>query len=198
MKTVNPQIKLHPKGILFAFAMIISFSGTFAQSLNGAWKQDMTASLEKFLKCQVGGASNTDDCNQFMGESLNKIYKVNDFYAQKSGKYMGAAEISKFLKETDKWTLLGPSYDQKVLAAAQENANAKKAVVAVYMNASGICHVVIVIPGQLQSSGSWGLNVPNVVSFLPSQPEKSFVDKGLSFAFGKNLMKDIMIYTKKY
>jgi hypothetical protein len=81
---------------------------------------------------------------------------------------------------------------------SQEHANAKKAVVAVYMNAAGVGHVVIITPGQLQSSGSWGLSVPNVVSFFPSQPEKSFVDKGLSFAFGKNLMKDITIYARKY
>lgn len=194
MKTVNLQIKLHSTGILFAFAIIISISGANAQSLNGSWKQELTASLDKFLQCQVS----TGDCTQYMGESLNKIYKVNDFYVQKSGRYMAASEISKFLKETDKWTLIGPSYDQKVLATAQEQANAKKAVVAVYMNASGVGHVVIVTPGQLQTSGSWGLNVPNVVSFFPSQPEKSFVDKGLSFAFGKNLMKDILIYTRKY
>jgi len=42
------------------------------------------------------------------------------------------------------------------------------------------------------------LSVPNVVSFFPSQPNKSFVDKGLSFAFGKNLMKDILIYGRNY
>jgi hypothetical protein len=194
MKTVSPQIKLHLKVVLVAFSLTISLHGALAQTLNGTWKQDMTASLEKFLQCPAG----TGQCNDFMGESLNKIYKVNDFYIQKSGRYMLALEISQFLKESDKWTPLGPSYDQKVLSTAQENANAKKAVVAVYMNAAGVGHVVIITPGQLQSSGSWGLNVPNVVSFFPSQPEKSFVDKGLSFAFGKNLMKDITIYARKY
>ncbi len=107
---------------------------------------------------------------------------------------MSASEISNFLKTSEKWKLLGPSYEQKTLATAQEHANSKKAVVAVYINDAGIGHVVIITPGQLQPSGSWGLNVPNVVSFFPNQPDKSFVDKGLSFAFGKNLMKDILIY----
>jgi len=111
---------------------------------------------------------------------------------------MIANEISKFLSESDKWTLLGHSYEQKTLSTAQEFANSKKAVVAVYMNAAGIGHVVIITPGQLQRSGSWGLNVPNVASFFPSQPEKSFIDKGLSFAFGKNLMKDILVYGRNY
>ena len=132
-----------------------------------------------------------------MGESLNKIYRVNDFYSTGSARYMTASEISSFLKTSEKWKLIGPSYEQKTLAAAQEHANGKKAVVAVYINEEGIGHVVIITPGQLQPSGSWGLNVPNVVSFFPSQPDKSFVDKGLSFAFGKNLMKDILIYGRK-
>ena len=109
---------------------------------------------------------------------------------------MTAAEISSYLKDNDKWKLIGPSYEQKTLASAQELANAGKAVVAVFMNSAGIGHVVVITPGQLQPSGSWGLNVPNVVSFFPTQPDKSFVDKGLSFAFGKNLMKDILIYSR--
>ena len=132
-----------------------------------------------------------------MGESLKKIYKVNDFYSTKSGRYMTATEISSFLKESDKWKLIGPSYEQKTLASAQELANSGKAVVAVYVNSAGIGHMVVITPGQLQQSGSWGLNVPSVVSFFPSQPDKSFVDKGLSFAFGKNLMKDILNLRKE-
>lgn len=194
MKTVNSKIKLRVLKIIFSSALVISLSDASAQSINGSWKQELTASLEKFGDCQNANG----DCNRYIGESLNKVYKINDFYTTKSGRYMTATEIAKFLKETDKWTPLGPSYDQKVLATAQENANAKKAVVAVYMNAAGVGHVVIITPGQLQSSGSWGLNVPNVVSFFPSQPEKSFVDKGLSFAFGKNLMKDILLYARNY
>jgi hypothetical protein len=132
-----------------------------------------------------------------MGESLKKIYKVNDFYSTQSGRYMTASEISSYLKSDDNWKLIGPTYDQKTLVTAQDMANAGKPVVAVYMNSAGIGHVVVITPGQLQPSGSWGLNVPNVVSFFPSQPDKSFVDKGLSFAFGKNLMKDILIYGRR-
>ena len=107
-------------------------------------------------------------------------------------------EISNYLKGTKSWTMLGHVYEQSTLTTAQDYANAKKAVVAVYTNASGIGHVVVITPGQLQSSGSWGLNVPSVASFLPSQPEKSFIDKGLSFAFAKSMMKDIVIYAKVY
>jgi hypothetical protein len=174
------------------FVTFIS-SVAYGQGINNTWKTEMNSSLQQFFTCQ-NSAAGKSECIQYMGESLKKIYKVNDFYSTKSGRYMSASEISSFLKESDKWRLIGPSYEQKTLASAQELANSGKAVVAVYMNSTGLGHMVVITPGQLQQSGSWGLNVPSVVSFFPSQPDKSFVDKGLSFAFGKNLMKDILIY----
>jgi hypothetical protein len=181
--------------LLPIFIGIVTFisSVAYGQGINNTWKTEMNSSLQQFFNCQ-NSSSAKSECLQYMGESLKKIYKVNDFYSTKSGRYMSASEISAFLKESDKWKLIGPSYEQKTLASAQELANSGKAVVAVYMNSAGIGHMVVITPGQLQQSGSWGLNVPNVVSFFPSQPDKSFVDKGLSFAFGKNLMKDILIY----
>ena len=181
--------------LLQIFIGIVTFisSVAYGQGINNTWKTEMNSSLQQFFNCQNTSAGKSE-CIMYMGESLKKIYKVNDFYSTKSGRYMSATEISSFLKETDKWKLIGPSYEQKTLAAAQELANSGKAVVAVYVNSAGIGHMVVITPGQLQQSGSWGLNVPNVVSFFPSQPDKSFVDKGLSFAFGKNLMKDILIY----
>ncbi len=111
---------------------------------------------------------------------------------------MTAGEIATFLKDNKQWSSLGHSYDQKVLADAQDRANAKKAVVAVYMNNEGLGHVVIITPGSLQRSGSWGLDVPNVASFFATQPDRSFVDKSLSFAFAKNMMKDVVIYARNY
>ncbi|HMG92886.1 MAG TPA: hypothetical protein VK589_22670 [Chryseolinea sp.] len=176
----------------FLFLTFIASVG-YGQGINNAWKTELTSSLKQFFNCQ-NSSSGKSECLQFMGESVKKIYKVNDFYSAKSGRYMTASEISSFLKESEKWRLIGPTYEQKTLATAQELANSGKAVVAVYINSDGIGHMVVITPGQLQPSGSWGLHVPNVVSFFPSQPDRSFVDKGLSFAFGKNLMKDILIY----
>jgi hypothetical protein len=177
--------------------MLIFTAATNGQSINANWKQDLSVSLEQFLKC-TAAATETNRCNNFIGESLSKVYKVNDFYDQKAGRYMSVNEIASFVKGSDKWTLLGHSYEQTTLALAQERANAKKAVVAVYLNAAGVGHVVVITPGELHPSGSWGLNVPSAVSFLPTDPDKSFVDKGLSFAFAKNMLKDVLIYERKY
>ena len=111
---------------------------------------------------------------------------------------MNANEIAAYLKDSKQWTLAGHAYEQDVLAQAQDNANARKAVVAVYMTEAGLGHVVVITPGKLQRSGSWGFDVPNAASFFSTQPDKSFVDKSLSFAFGKTMLKDVAIYTRNY
>lgn len=182
---------------IMASITIVSFS-VRGQGLNSNWRQALNSSMEQFQDCQQQSANKGADCYRYAGESLNRVYKVNDFYSQSLGRFLMPGEISQFLTNTTTWKQLGHSYDQNTLSKAQEYANAGKAVVAVYMNDAGIGHVVLITPGQLQSSGSWGLRVPNVTSFFPSQPDKSFVDKGLSFAFGKNLMKDIVIYVRNY
>jgi hypothetical protein len=167
-----------------------------AQTVNPNWKQDLSTSLDKFLKCNP--SSGESPCNGFVGESLYTVYRLKDFQSTKTGKYMTVNEIAAVLKENDKWTPIGHAYDQKVLTQAQQESNSKKAVVALYLNPAGIGHVVLILPGELQNSGSWGLKVPNSASFLLSEPSKSYSEKPLSFALGKNLMKDIVIYIKKY
>ncbi len=178
---------------LVSFHLLLTTAN--AQSLNPNWKQELTTSLQSFLDCR-GGSNDPTACVKYSGEALKMVYKVNDFYAEKSGRYMTSSEIAKYLKESNSWTALGPVYEQETLNKAQEHANSKKAVVAVYQNSAGIGHVVLVTPGTLQPSGSWGLSVPNVASFFSPQPERSFVDKALSFAFTKNLMKDVTIYVR--
>jgi hypothetical protein len=183
--------------LYFSLAFTLFASTLYGQSINTNWKQDLSASLDEFMKC-TGAMTDGNRCTNFIGESIYKVYKINDFYLQKSKRYMTVNEIASFIKDSGQWSLLGHSYEQTTLAAAQGHANAKKAVVAVYLNASGIGHVAVITPGELRASGSWDLNVPGAASFLPTEPEKSFVDKGLSFAFAKNMLKDVMIYGRKY
>lgn len=178
------------------FALFISVA-SHGQALNSNWKKDLDNAMKEFLSCQ-GTTDVSSPCNKFLGESLNTVYRINDFYSQSLDRYMVAGEIAKYLKSSEQWSLLGPCYDQKTLVQAQEHANARKAVVAVYMSSSGGGHVVLITPGALQSSGSWELSVPTATSFFLNQPDRSFINKGLSFAFGKMLIKDILIYTRKY
>lgn len=179
-----------------ASLMVLVASSLSAQSLNPNWNSELKTSLQEFLSCQNSGDAKA--CTRFLGESLQTVYKVNDFYSHKSGRYMGVGEIASFLKTSKQWSQLGHAYEQDILLKAQDQANAKKAVVALYMNEAGIGHVVAITPGKVQRSGSWGLDVPNAASFFAMQPEKSFVDKGLAFAFSKTMLKDIVIYTRNY
>jgi hypothetical protein len=167
------------------------------QSINNNWKQELPIFLNDFLKC-TGASTDGTKCVSFVGESILKVYKINDFFSQKSGRYMSVNEIANFLKDNNQWTPIGHAYEQTTLNTAQEYANAKKAVVAVYLNASGIGHVVMILPGELRASGSWGLSVPAAASFFPTEPDKSFVDKGLSFGFAKNMLKDVIVYGRRY
>lgn len=176
--------------ILLAPGLVTSIQ---AQSVNSQWRQELANALEEFVKCRESGA-----CTNYVGESLRRVYNVNDFYSSAEKRYLRSSEISDLIKENDKWTLLGRSFEQTALEEAQKHANAKKAVVAVYRSESGLGHVVLIVPGSLTPSGSWGLKVPNAASFPASDPEKSFVDKGLSFAFTKSMMKDVFLYVRNY
>jgi hypothetical protein len=90
---------------------------------------------------------------------------------------------------------LGKAYEQAVLNSAQEMANNHRAVIAVYEGPGGeVKHIALILPGALHFSGSWGFSVPNSASFFLTAPEKSYMDKGLSYAFTKNMVKDVTLY----
>lgn len=178
---------------------IVLFStGASAQTLNTNWEKDLTALMDEFMKC-TSSSSDTYACSAYITESVAKVYKLNSaLYSEKSKRYLHLKEVSQQLAESSQWTLIGHAYDQKALTEAQELANGKKAVIAVYTTAEGISHVAVILPGTLQYSGTWGFQVPNSASFVLSDPSKSYVNKGLSYAFARNMIKDVTLYSKKY
>jgi hypothetical protein len=177
--------------------MMIIMTSSFGQSLNENWKQDLNTSLEQFLNCTTVKGEKYQ-CSGFIGESISKVYKTNAFFSDKLSRYLLITEIPKSLDATGQWKSIGYAYDQQALIEAQKHANEKKAVIAVYTTASGIGHIALILPGKLQYSGSWGFNVPNAASFVFNESGKSFVDKGLSYAFAKNMIKDVVLYAKNY
>ena len=185
------------KNVFFILLILTSISATFGQSLNENWKRDLTASLDKFRQC-AQGTGEKYQCSGFIGESIANVYKTNAFFSEKHNRYLHINEISRSSVENGPWTSLGHAYDQKALEDAQKQANANHAVIAVYVTDSGIGHIALILPGKLQFSGSWGFNVPNAASFVFNDSEKSFVDKGLSYAFSKNMIKDVILYARKY
>ena len=174
--------------ILFWFALFLTFSVS-GQNLTNNWKQELNGSLQRYLSCD-----GSTECNTLMAESLNKVFNVKDFYSSKLGRHMVVSEMCEYLKNSAQWKLIGHAYEQKALAEAQDFANSKKAILAVYLDAEGIGNVAVILPGELNPSGSWGFSVPNSASFNPSNPDMSYIDKGLSYAFAKTHIKNVLIY----
>lgn len=183
---------------LIPIFLLFFFSSSYAQSINANWKQDLNKELEEMLACQNTATTGVSPCNKYMGSALNTVYQINDFYSKEEGRHMLVNEIDYLLKNSSKWKLLGPAYDQKALREAQELANSKKAVVAVYMNEEGIGHVSVIVPGEMKPSGTWGFQVPNSVSFFPGDPSKSYIDKGLSYSFERAHIKSLKLYARNY
>lgn len=183
---------------LAALAFLSSSITSPAQGIHATWQKDLTALMDQFLSC-TSSSTDTYPCSAYITESVAKVYKLNGaLYSEKSKRYLHLKEVSKQLLETNQWTLIGHAYDQKTLTEAQELANAKKAVIAVYTTPEGVSHVAVILPGELQFSGTWGFQVPNSASFVLSDPSKSYVGKGLSYAFARNMIKDVTLYSKKY
>lgn len=175
------------------------FAGSlFAQSINSDWEQELANSIEGFKKCDQTFVNGVNPCGKFIGESVNTVFEVNDFYSEKLGRYLSGAEIINYLKSGNQWKLLGYAYDQKALTEAQSYANENKAVIAVYMNEEQLGNVSLILPGKLTKSGSWGFDVPNSASFFISDQQKSYSNKGLSYAFTRSMIKTVMIYGREY
>lgn len=168
-----------------------------AQSLNGNWKSAMDQKLNTFGEC-ARTAESPALCFRFSGESVKEIYNTNDFYDSEKQRYMMINEIYQHLEGNENWELLGKGYDQAALQKGQEHANAGRAVVAIKKEENdNYGHMAIIVPGELDTSGSWGLRVPKAASFFTHQPDKSFVNKKLSYAFTPRDQGHILIYAKK-
>lgn len=181
-----------------AIAFLFFFSASYAQTINTNWKQDLNKELTQLRSCENSVSSGVSPCNMFMGNALHTVYNIDDFYSKELGRHMVVSEISGYLKNSAQWKSIGYAYDQKALKEAQRLANAKIAVVAIYLNQEGIGHVSIIVPGELRPSGTWGFPVPNSASLFPGQPEKSYVDKALSYSFEKSHLKEVLLYARNY
>ncbi len=182
----------------FILYFLLSITYVHGQSINANWQQDLNLALEELKKCENTNPTGVSSCNHYMGNALKQIYQVDDFYSPSAERHMLANEIAVFLKNSEKWTLLGYGFEQKALAEAQRLANENKAAVAVYVNEEGLGHVSFIVPGEMRLSGIWGIQVPNSASLFTSDPTKSYVSKPLSYSFEGTQVKRVLIYARNY
>jgi hypothetical protein len=161
------------------------------------WESKVKMLLNQLMACDEP-VDDISPCNRFVGEGLKIVYKVDDLYSEKKKRYLVSNEIANYLEASDNWTLLGTADDQDVLNEAQGYANVKKAIVAVQKGESSYGHVALIIPGSLTYSGTWGKNVPNSASFFIHLPNKSYVGKGLSWAWKVDEASNVKIYGRNF
>lgn len=185
------------KGPTYTILFVLFSISSFAQKINQNWKKDLALDMTALKSCTDAGTDELS-CGQYPGKSLSTVYGLNDFYSTAKKRYLLVSEISNYLNNNKKWEELGHAYEPNTLELAQQRANEKKATVAIYLNEQGEGHMVVILPGELKPSGSWGIKVPNSVSFFPKNPEKSYIERGLSYAFPKNLIKNVFLFGRKY
>jgi len=179
--------------------VLVIFSITAnAQSLNNNWKSNLNAALNEFKACNNASENGINPCNKFLGESLKIVYNIDDFYSKNAGRYMLVNEMADFLESSNSWTEMGKVFDQNTLDKAQAQANAGKAVIAIYIDASGLGHMSVILPGDMHTSATWSLKVPNSSSFFTIKPQDAYIDKGLSYAFNKSQAVQVKLYTRNY
>ena len=131
------------------------------------------------------------ECNYFTAEAICRFYQIDDF--EKDGGYVSYREIKDVVTlNGGSWEPIGVATSQDDLDKAQKNANDTKATIAFDPNKTN--HVAIILPGEMSTSGSWGMDVPNSASFFIHKAE-SYVNKGLSYSFTSP--EGIILYTKK-
>ncbi|MEM9674483.1 MAG: hypothetical protein AAF992_17965 [Bacteroidota bacterium] len=182
---------------LFLFILIFQGIISSAQTLARDWNQKIEQEMSQFLDCAKNNPEISNDCSQSVGKTSKAIYRLNDFYNAKKSRFMVVSEIYGYLKSNQRWELLGQGYKQDVLLSAQDLANKNRAVVAVYLDETNLGQLAFILPGEVAPSGSWGLRVPNSAAFIMTAPEKSYVNKGISYAFPRKTMAEVYLFARK-
>lgn len=184
---------------LTALSLVISgsFNACFAGCMdtdNKLWltpsNQSIYDRLMALMACPADVDSDTGRqvdavaCNYFVAKGLNDLYGVNDFTsASNNGIWLTANQIADFVRShPELWSDLGSASSQQTLADAAAGAAQNQPTIAV-MKGDPHGHVAILLPGTLEPSTTWALNVPNSAAFSLNNVSKAYVFCRLSAAF---------------
>lgn len=155
-----------------------------ANTPSAAAMQLAISRLGQFLKCETNNPLNDQSpCNTFASRGLEAIYGVKDFKSGETTHQTASQMWNTVNGPGSKWMKLGAVFDEQNNLCAQSMANAGWPVIAL-LNASGHGHVALVIPGEPQRSGSWGMLTVNSASFFLDKPASVYLNKPLNNAFG--------------
>ena len=138
--------------------------------------------LKAFQDCK-SVSTNRSQCKEFIAKSVCEYYGINDL--KEGGNYVDYDKIPQKLRDLSSWEKIG-DFTEDNIQLALEQLNSFGKPVLVFNNNDSYVHVVALTPnGNTIKSRKWGnISVPSCVSFFPTRaPEKSFISKGINYAF---------------
>lgn len=181
------------KSIFTAVCLCLIHFTALSQAKN--WEETLNQTLQDFKTCM--STENKTVCQTYTASAIKQVYSINDFYQAATKSDMAPIEIQQFITTSSKWKKLGQAFEPEVLSKAQELCNAGKPVLVILKGDSPAdAHVSLVLPGDLQMSGSWGMRVPNVAAFFTHNPANSFVNKSISYAYTKGMILQLEVYAR--
>jgi hypothetical protein len=144
----------------------------------------------EFIECKAS-AKEKHSCKSYPTKSIAAVYKIDEF-KDGEGNFIAYDEVLDAIDASGYWGLLGDANDQAVLDEAQALANEGIAVVAIHGKKKTLA---LIISGNQEPSSSWGnLNCPNSACLFMNNPDGSYIDKKLSYAWKSP--KKIKIYAR--
>lgn len=148
--------------------------------------------VQDFISCKTR-ATKRSHCRNEITKVISDIYGLSEFKTTKLN-YIIYDSIQPIIKRTKQWQNIGVATNQETLNKALEHTN-NGGLSLIIDTSNSYGHVVMILPGETQMSGSWALKLPKVLSLLNSNANKSFIDKSLSFAFKKS--NGLQVYTRE-
>lgn len=151
---------------------------------------DLGAVVQNFIICKEAATERTD-CRNTIAKVITKAFDLTEFSDPTLG-FVVYDSIRPIVEKSRNWVQLG-AVNQETMIQATAHAN-RGGLALIIDTAETYGHVVMIIPGETKKSGSWGMELPNVLSLTNYKPEKSFHNKSLAYAMRKS--NDLKVFLR--
>jgi len=146
-------------------------------------ENQLQSTITNFQNCKATSEKRSD-CRNLISKFISNVYQISDF-RDNANDYVIYDSIQPIIRKSRLWRDLGPATNQSTIDEAMSHVN-NNGLALVIDTSQSYGHVVVLQKGALKKSGSWGLELPIVVSLSNYKPEKSFYDKSMAYAFQKS------------
>lgn len=165
----------------------LSNSNTIAKSI-----KLYDAIIKDFVDCKSTAEEDRSLCRNEITKVISEIYSLSEF-KNANHEYLIYDSIQPIIRRSKEWENIGLATNPETLNEALAHTN-NGGLSLVIDTSESYGHVVMIIAGKAKYSGSWEMNLPDVLSLLNYQADKSFYDKSLSYAFKKS--DDLHVYIR--